>query len=61
VNFTGGNPTLSYGTRERPYLLFEHGVPVALYTLTSVTYPGSPQKEGPNDASFVLMQAVKKH
>jgi hypothetical protein len=59
VNFTGGNPTLSYGTRERPYLLFEHGVPVALYT--SVTYPGSPQKEGPNDASFVLMQAVKKH
>ena len=36
----------------------EDGVPVALYT--SVTYPGSPQKEGPNDASFVLMQGVRK-
>ena len=58
VNFTGGNPLLSYGARERPYLLLEDGAPVALYT--SVTYPGSPQKEGPNDASFVLMQAVRR-
>ena len=48
---------LKYGTRERPFLLLEEGVPVALYT--AVTYPNTPNKQGPNDASFTLMQPVK--
>ena len=54
---------------ERPFLLLEDlgagPVPTALYT--AVTYPGQPgqpnlevpNKIGPNDASFVLMQPVR--
>ena len=48
---------LTYGTRERPMLMFEDGVPTALYT--AVTYPNTPNKLAPTDASFVLMQAVR--
>ena len=54
---------------ERPFLLLEDfgkgAVPTALYT--AVTYPGAPGKPnlavpnklGPNDASFVLMQPIR--
>eukprot|EP01050_Picozoa_sp_SAG11_P029263 SAG11_NODE_8171_length_1052_cov_2.499475_1_plen_76_part_00 len=55
VDSAGRN--LTYGTRERPMLLFEAGVPTALYT--AVTYPNTPNKLAPTDASFVLMQSVR--
>ena len=69
VNHTGVSEAVSYGTMERPFLLLEDlgagPVPTALYT--AVTYPGQPgqpnlevpNKIGPNDASFVLMQPVR--
>eukprot|EP01052_Picozoa_sp_SAG31_P035221 SAG31_NODE_4220_length_3449_cov_1.831940_3_plen_95_part_00 len=65
----GQTEPVSYGTRERPFLLLEDfgsgPVPTALYN--AVTYPGPPgvpntvvpNQLGPNDASFVLMQPVR--
>jgi hypothetical protein len=81
---------VSYGTRERPMLLFEDGVPTALYTAVTckpktnhtsnlaqivtalaedvsdrsdglcLPDPNTPNKLAPTDASFVLMQGVRK-
>ena len=48
--------TLSYATRERPFLFLEQGRPAALFT--GVTLEGRPKQRVGVDYSFTLMQPV---